>query len=299
MPNSIMASPSLTTHYRSKPVTNQLSQAPATSAIAIRERTGSISTAEIMSVLKGEITGLHIQQAFSTEVAQEITANFVGSPALQERNDGVPGQYVGASHYRKDAATYFAASETARPYVDALLKNLVDPVRALFDALKRELHNQGIELRLARSEHGQANICRALSWSGGGGTFSLEPHDDVAQVLCAGNDYEFSAVAHNTVAALNFYPSMPGEGGNLRLWSHKPTVADRKSQGVETTGYPYSEAYLQTVPCRDFQLKAGDIALIDGGFVHGVTKQSGNGKRRVLLNCFFGFARPDLVLWWT
>ncbi|MES0120192.1 hypothetical protein NKK52_30105 [Mesorhizobium sp. C277A] len=278
--------------------TNQVSQAPATSPVAIRERTGLISTADIISVLKGEITALHIRQAFSTEIAEEITANFSGSPGLKERRDGVPGQYVGASHYRKDAATYFAEAETSRPYIDALFENLVDPVRALFDALKRELRKLGIELRLARSEHGQANVCRALSWSGSG-TFSLDPHDDVAQVLCAGNDYELSAVAHNTVAALNFYPSMPEEGGNLRLWSHKPTVTDRKSQGVETTGYPYSAAYLEGVPCRDFQLRAGDIGLIDGGFVHGVTGQSGNGKRRLVLNSFFGFARPDLVLWWT
>ncbi|CCV09235.1 conserved hypothetical protein [Mesorhizobium metallidurans STM 2683] len=67
---------------------------------------------------------------------------------------------------------------------------------------------------------------------------------------------------------------------------------------METTGYPYSAAYLETVPCRDFQLKAGDIALIDGGFIHGV-RHSGNGKPRLVLNSFFGFARPDLVLWWT
>ncbi|TIX46204.1 MAG: hypothetical protein E5V36_02480 [Mesorhizobium sp.] len=277
---------------------SQISQVPAISPVSIRERIGSINTAEIISVLKGELTALHIKQAFSTEVAEEITTNFIGSSGLRERKDGVPGQYVGASHYRKDAATYFTDAENARPYVDALFKNLVDPVRAVFVALKRELHNQGIELRLARSEHGQANVCRGLSWSGTG-TFSLDPHDDVAQVLRAGDDYELSAVAHNTVAALNLYPSMPEEGGNLKLWSHKPTVADRISQGVETTGYPYSAAYLEAVPCREFELKTGDIALIDGGFVHGVTGQSGDGKRRLVLNCFFGFARPDLVLWWT
>ncbi|RUV34055.1 MULTISPECIES: hypothetical protein [unclassified Mesorhizobium] len=277
---------------------SQISQVPAISPVSIKERTGSINTAEIISVLKGELTALHIKQAFSTEVAEEITTNFIGSSGLRERKDGVPGQYVGASHYRKDAATYFADAENARPYVDALFKNLVDPVRAVFGALKRELHNQGIELRLARSEHGQANVCRGLSWSGTG-TFSLDPHDDVAQVLRAGDDYELSAVAHNTVAALNLYPSMPEQGGNLKLWSHKPTVADRISQGVETTGYPYSAAYLEAVPCREFELKTGDIALIDGGFVHGVTGQSGDGKRRLVLNCFFGFARPDLVLWWT
>ncbi|ADV14820.1 hypothetical protein Mesau_05829 [Mesorhizobium australicum WSM2073] len=273
-------------------------QAPAISPVSIIKRIGSISTADIISVLKGETTALHVKQAFSTEVAEEISANFSVSTGLKQRKDGVPGDYVGASHYRKDAATYFAEAENARPYVEALFKNLVDPVRAIFSALKRELHNQGIELRLARSEHGQANVCRAISWSGSG-TFSLDPHDDVAQVLCAGSGYELSSVAHNTVAALNFYPSMPEEGGNLRLWSHKPTVADRKLQGVEATGYPYSAAYLKTVPCREFQLKAGDIALIDGGFVHGVTGQSGNGKPRLVLNSFFGFARADLVLWWT
>ncbi|WP_027155856.1 hypothetical protein [Mesorhizobium sp. WSM2561] len=277
---------------------DQVSQAPAISPLSLAERTGSISTAEIISVLKGDITGLHIKQAFSSEVAEEITANFIRNPGLKERKDGVPGQYVGASHYRNDAATYFAQAEDARPFVNALFGTLVDPVRGVFDALKRELHNQGIELRLARSEDGQANVCRALSWSGTG-MYALEPHDDVAQVVSAGSNYEIPAVADNTVAALNFYASMPEEGGNVRIWSHKPTVTDRKSQGVETTGYPYSAAYLDAFPCHDFQLKAGDIVLIDGGFVHGVTRQSGNGKRRLLLNCFFGFARPDLVLWWT
>ncbi|UVO30418.1 2OG-Fe(II) oxygenase [Bradyrhizobium arachidis] len=278
-------------------VTAQLPQTPAISPIAIRERGGSISTAEILSVLRGEITGLHIKQAFGIALAEEIAANFSHNPGLKERKDGVPGQYIGASHYRKDAATYFGDSEKARPFVRALFADLVDPVRGLFDALKGELQNQGIELRLARSEHGQANICRAFCWSGAG-MYALEPHDDVAQVLCAEDNYEIAAVANNTVVALNLYLSMPEKGGELRIWSHKPTVTDRKSQDVETTGYPYSAAYLKGIPYRDLVLKAGDIALIDGGFIHGVTRESGNG-RRLLLNCFFGFARPDLVLWWT
>ncbi|MTV19105.1 MULTISPECIES: hypothetical protein [Bradyrhizobium] len=278
--------------------TIQASRAPAISPLKITERTGSISIPEIILVLKGDITGLHIRQAFSIELAEQITTNFTRNPGLKERKDGVPGQYVGASHYRKDAATYFAESENARPFVDALFGNLVDPVRGLFDALKRELHNQGITLRLASSVHGQANVCCALCWSGAA-TYALEPHDDVAQVLCAGADYELPAAGKNTVVALNLYTSMAEEGGNLRIWSHKPTVADRKSQGVEKTGYPYSAAYLEAIPCRDFQLKAGDITLIDGGFIHGVTRQSGNGKRRLLLHSFLGFARPDLVLWWT
>lgn len=279
-------------------VTAKVPQAPAISPVQIRERTGSIRTAEIISMLKGEITGLHIRQGFSIEVADEITTNFADSPGLKERKDGVPGQYIGASHYRKDAASYFAEAENTRPFVDALFGDLVDPVRGLFDALRRDLHNHGIELRLASSKYGQANICRAICWSGTG-TYALEPHDDVAQVLYAGKEYDIAAVAKNTIVALNFYPSMPEQGGNLRIWSHKPTATDRQSQGVETTGYPYTSAYLDAFPSHEFQLQAGDIALIDGGFIHGVTGQVGNGKRRLLLNCFFGFARPDLVLWWT
>lgn len=276
-------------------VTTQASKAPAISPLVIRERAGSICTAEIISVLKGEISGLHIRQGFSTEVADEITAKFACNPGLKERKDGVPGQYIGASHYRKDAAGYFAEAENEQPFVDALFGNLVDPVRGLFDALRRELHKHGIELRLATSGHGQANICRAICWSGTG-TYALEPHDDLAQVQCAD---DLAAVAKNTVVALNFYPSMPDEGGDLRIWGHKPTAADRKLQGVETTGYPYSAAYLNAVPSCEFKLRAGDIALIDGGYIHGVTRQVGNGNRRLLLNCFLGFARPDLVLWWT
>ncbi|SFN92812.1 hypothetical protein SAMN05216573_12744 [Bradyrhizobium sp. Rc3b] len=278
--------------------TAQLSETAAISPLVIRERTGTICTAEIISVLKGEITALHIKGGFSIEVADQITANFVSNPALKERNDGVPGQYVGASHYQKDAASYFAESRNAQTSVGALFGTLVDPVRGLFEALKRDLHTQGIELRLARAAHAEANICRALSWSGAG-PYVLEAHDDVAQVLCAGKDYELAGVARNTVVALNFYASMAEKGGDLRIWSHKPTAIDRKSQGVEKTGYPYSITYLEPIPYHDFSLKAGDIALIDGGFVHAVTRQSANGKRRLVLNCFLGFARPDLVLWWT
>jgi len=275
-----------------------VSHAPAISPLTIKERVGSISTTDIISILKGEITGLHIKKAFSNEVAEEITHNFSRNPGLRERKDGVPGQYVGASHYRKAAVNYFADSEDARPFIDTLFGDIVDPVRGIFDALKRDLQHRGIELRLAQSEHGQANICRAISWCGSG-PYALAPHDDVAQVLCAGSDFELSAVAENTVVALNFYPSMATEGGDLRIWSHKPTAVDRKAQGIETTGYPYSTTYLETVPYRDFELRAGDIALIDGGFIHGVTSKLGGEKSRLVLNSFFGFARPDLVLWWT
>ncbi|EIG61159.1 2OG-Fe(II) oxygenase [Bradyrhizobium sp. WSM1253] len=277
-------------------MTTQASQTPTISPLAIKERTGSISTAEIISVMKGEITAVHIKNGFSVEVGDEITANFTANGGLKERKDGVPGQYVGASHYRKDASAYFAEAEEARPFVDALFANLADPVHGLFEALRRELHNQKIELRLSRSKHGQANLCRAVCWSGSG-TYALEPHDDAAQVLCGGSDYDISSVANNTIVALNFYPSVAEQGGNLRIWSHKPTVKDRKSQGVETTGYPYSDAYLKHIPCHDFELKAGDIAVLDGGFIHGVTPFTRN--RRLVLNSFFGFARPDLVLWWT
>lgn len=168
--------------------------------------------AKIISVLKGEITALHIRQAFCTEVAEEITASFARNSGRRERKDGVPGEYIGASHYRKDAASYLGEAENARPFVDALFGDLVDRVRGLFDALRRELRNQSIELRLTPSERGQANICRAICWSGTG-AYALEPHDDVAPVLCAGSDYEISAVANNAVVALKFYPSIPEQGG--------------------------------------------------------------------------------------
>jgi hypothetical protein len=257
-----------------------------------------INTTDIISVLKGNITALHISGAFNEDVARVITGNFTHNSGLTERKDGVPGQYIGASHYKKDAKSYFTESSNTEKHTEALFGDLADPVRGVFDALSRTLRKQGIELRRAKSQFGQANMCRTLCWSGTG-NYALEPHDDVAQVLWAGDDYELRAVSENTVVALNFYPSLPDEGGNLRIWEHKPTVADRKAQGVEKTGYPYSPEYLKGIPYHDFELKAGDMVLIDGGFVHGVTKQSGNGSKRLLLHCFVGFCRPDLVLWWT
>ena len=267
-------------------------------AFVISQKTGAISITDVIAVLKGDMTGLHVKDGFSPQIAAAMTENFFSNPGLKQRRDGVPGQYVGASHYRMSAAHYFRECEEARPAIEALLGAMVDPVRALFDALKRELAREGIELRLAQSGEGRANVCRATCWSGAG-TYVLEPHDDVAQVLFAGDDYELVKVAENTVVALNFYPNTAEEGGNLRVWDRKPTAEDRKTHGVETTGYPYPLTSLNGARHHDFLLEAGDIVLIDGGYVHGVTKQSGNGKPRLLVHAFLGFARPDLVLWWT
>lgn len=264
----------------------------------IVERTGSVRLTDFIGVLKGEIAGVHVKEAFNAHVADELTRNFFDNPGLRQREIGVLAQNIGASQYSAGAREYFTESESTRDHIDHLLGAMVDPVRSLFEALGRELGRQGIELRLTRSEHGQANVCRASCWTGTD-AYSLEPHDDVAQVLTAGSDYELAPVAENTVVAVNFYPSVPGGGGSLRVWDHRPTAEDRRRQGVETTGYPYSDAYLQGMHYRDLLLGAGDIVLLDGGLVHGVPKQLGDGRPRLLLNGFAGFARPDLVLWWT
>lgn len=253
---------------------------------------------DAIGVLKGEISGLHVKAAFNSQVADQLTRNFFDNPGLKQREIGVLAQNIGASQYSAEAKDYFTESESTRGDIDHLLGPMVDPVRGLFEALRRELDRDGIELRLTRSPHGQANVCRASCWTGTD-AYSLEPHDDVAQVLTAGDDYELTPVALNTVVAVNFYPSVPEGGGSLRVWDHKPTAQDRRAQGVETTGYPYSNAYLQGIDHHDLVLDAGDIVLLDGGFVHGVPKQLGDGRPRLLLNGFAGFARPDLVLWWT
>ncbi len=170
-------------------------------------------------------------------------------------------------------------------------------MRAIFSILSQKLGEDGGTLKLASSNHGCANYCRALCWTGTG-QYALKPHDDVAQVKHAGDGYEFVATANHEVIAVNFYPSMPIHGGDLRIWNYKPTVEEKHQAGLERTGYPYCESMLVDKEYWDLGVSEGDLLLINGGYVHGVTRQSDEG-RRVLLHAFLGFTTENDALWWT
>jgi hypothetical protein len=265
--------------------------------LKVIKRTGIILTSDILDVMRGRAAALHIKGAASRETCEKIVDNFDRNNGVLERRDGVPGRYIGSSHFKKSAAEYFSESTLNRPHISALLGDVVDPIRAVFSLLTHKLEEDGRSLRLAAAEEGRANYCRALCWTGTG-QYALKPHDDVAQVEHAGEGYEFTAAARHEVVAVNFYPSMPQHGGDLRIWNYKPTMTEKLDAGLEKTGYPYAEPLLADKEYWDLGVSTGDLLLLNGGYVHGVTRQSNEG-RRVLLHAFVGFVNDNDAVWWT
>lgn len=266
-------------------------------AFRIIKRDGLILTSDILELIFGQATALHIRGAATRETCDAIVRNFEASEGILERRDGVPGRFIGSSHYKKTADAYFAESEVNRPYINALLGDVVDPMRAIFNLLNSKLQDRGGTLRLAEGEKGRANVCRALCWTGQG-EYALEPHDDAAQVMYAGEGFEFVNAVRRAVVAINFYPSMPDQGGDLRIWNYRPTHEEKVAAGLEKTGYPYGSDLIEGKDYWDLGVREGDLVLIDGGYVHGVTRQSDTGKR-LLLHAFCGLVGAQDAVWWT
>ena len=266
-------------------------------SMTIVKREGLILTSDLLDVMRGRVAVVHVKGAASRESCRQIVKNMDANQGIQDRNDGVPGQYIGSSHYRKAAREYFFESSMNRPHIQALLGDVVDPLRAVFGVLSQKLTDERGTLRLASTDDGRANYCRALCWTGTG-RYALEPHDDVGQVEHAGDGYDLAAASRYEVVALNFYPSMPEQGGDLRIWDYKPSAEEKRELGLEKTGYPYPESVLADKDYWDLGVSAGDLLLINGGYVHGVTRQSDEG-RRVLLHAFVGFINDREAVWWT
>jgi len=269
----------------------------AASAFKIIKRNGLILTSDILAVMTGSASALHIKGAATKETCERIARNFNENEGVMIRKDGVDGKYIGASHFKKGCQAYFEESSRNKRYIDALLGDVLDPVRAAFSLLDMTLSERGGSIRLASSSVGKANYCRALCWTGQN-AYALEPHDDLAQVLHAGEGYEFVDVAKHQVVAVNFYPSMPEQGGDLRIWNYKPTPEEKEVHGLAKTGYPYTPDLLDEKEYWDLGVNAGDLVLLNGAFVHAVTKQSRQGTR-LLLHAFMGFVDETHAVWWT
>ena len=267
------------------------------SEFRIIKRDGLILTSDILELMSGKAAVLHVRGAATRETCGALVQNFKTSAGIFERHDGVPGRFIGSSHFKKTADAYYAESDANRPHVEALLGDVVDPIRAIFSLLDSKLRESGGGLRLAKGNNGRANYCRALCWTGQG-DYALKPHDDTAQVAHAGNGFDFVEVARRAVIAVNFYPCMPDQGGDLRIWNYRPTPEEKRAAGLEKTGYPYGAELVGEKDYWDLGIRERDLVLIDGGYVHGVTRQSDSGTR-LLLHAFCGLVDDHNAVWWT
>lgn len=107
---------------------------------------------------------------------------------------------------------------------------------------------------------------------------------------------EFPGALDETVASfltLNWYLSMPEEGGETLVWRHPWRPVDEPYRD----GYGYSEEVVRDDPFVTVRPSAGDAVIFDSRNYHAVRRVRGNG-RRVTLSFFLGVTgRGPLAIW--
>lgn len=243
-----------------------------------------------------------VRNAIDRAICDRFASNFWGlidRRGSSRVNDGaVEVSQVGATQYSYSSAEYLARSARTRDDVEDLFAGLDAAGR---EQIQREdlftslLAGAGLAFRPARYQGAAVNACAARSWKNTG-AFSLEPHEDAAQLAIARRDgFEIGAVRH-VVSAVVVATDAHG-GGALRIWDWAPDDEARAALALAETGYPYPAAVADRFPSVEIQTRAGDFVLLRGEFVHAVEPTWRPG--RVSVSRFIGRLGSDEVVYWT
>jgi len=229
----------------------------------------------------------------SAETCKSISKSFYCRDGAKPRVDNVPGVMVGESHYFKAPADYYRMCQEQKASVEELFSNAEDPVRRIYSIIE---NHRGVDVRPALWDGQEALHTRAIAWKEiVGSPHLLRPHDDVSQVFCDRNDgWEIQQV--NTLIALNFYAQCQAGHGMLRVYDLKCTPDLAKRFDLEGIGYPYPQDFLNGFDYIDIPVQTGDVVMLDGSFIHGVTKSSAD---RLVLNSFVGEVSEREAVYWT
>lgn len=244
-------------------------------------------------LVRNRVDAVWIHGFAKGDVCDAIAENFQKSSALLPRKDNVPGLMVGESHYAKTPSAYYETCRQSCESVDSLFEGTEDPVRRLYTTVGRHLERN---VRAAHFAHGEALHTRAIAWQDRpSSSFLLQPHDDVSQVFCERNR-GWEIVDIRTLLAVNFYASCKAGQGMLRVYDlrHSPELAMQAK--VEGVGYPYPAELLSSTRYTDLAVRTGDLVLLNGAFIHGVTRSQ---EHRIVLNSFLGDLRDDELIYWT
>lgn len=247
-------------------------------------------------IAHGKCIGVIIQDFLTGQECRKITENFMNSPEVKDRGDGVAGKSIGADLYKAMPSEYLEKTQQQRRAVSELFQDTVNVPLKLRETIQR-IMPQGSVVRPACAFGIEFNHVRAVRWTDNG-THALKFHDDQAQLMDPGQ----AALETSRVqwpVAFNVYPSVSETGGGLEVYNIAPDDASRAALGVSCTGYPYP---LELLEGRFAKLtimpKAGDLVILSGRFVHGV-QGIGGQLPRILLNHFGGHIDPTTFVTWS
>jgi hypothetical protein len=268
------------------------------SAFRIHETNGPVDIAAVREVLNGNLAAYHVHDFISSEICEQIMANFWTSsdrvPRYGEGEDGVEAYLIGASHYGKPTLTYLQEALACKNGVDALYVGVINPVAAFRDTLRAS----GMAVRAAALDGLPAGDSKAVYWNNVG-TFLLEPHDDLAQVKDPIQaDFEIQEVSR--VMAVNIYAAVAEGSGQLKVWNVEPDYETRVELGLSNEGFPYPAEPLADFPSMLIEVRTGDLCVVNGNLVHAVVRgNTTTPKSRLLLTCFMGLNLNNELIWWT
>lgn len=271
----------------------------------LHETDGVVDVDAVLRVLRGDLAAYRITNFISAEDCHRITENFWNSsrrtPRYGDGEDGVEGYILGASHIEKSTQDYLDEVEKSADAVRELYDGTINPLADFRRRLAGSADLTGV--RSAVHDGRPAGDSKAVCWNKSG-EYLLMPHDDLAQLsdpMQAG----FEVQQVNRVMAVNAYPSVPTDTGQIKLWNVEPDDESRQRLGLTYSGFPYPPECLAGHESVVVGVRTGDLCVIDGNLAHAVLggvptgPDAGLGPaRRLLLTCFTGRIGDDLV-WWT
>jgi hypothetical protein len=253
---------------------------------------------DITRVLRGELAGCIFRGAISAPLCREIARNFWSHPLRRQRSDDVPAYFLGTYHYRKPLDDYFAEAAAYREAARDVFAGCENVFERVVSSVSTVLAEDHVSIRVAEHNGRRASEFVMRSWCGPG-RFSLQPHEDGAQLSCAvQRGFEIQRVADSAVVAVNLCVENPG-AGELHFWNIEPDAESRARLGLEETGYPYPTALLDGFDKLTIPIRVGDVYFFNGGHVHAVGAQETTTGFRSTISSLMGFADPRTVIYWS
>jgi len=250
-------------------------------------------------IINGNKAGVVFRHLISNDVCQKISSNFWKSPKLYTRCYEAPANCVGTFHYAKDLKDYLDQAEESTHFLDRLFGGTVNIFETIISAIGAQLGKNGMTIRLAQHDGRSASPFVVRSWIGGS-SYSLLPHEDVAQCSAPNQaGFEIQKAAKNPLVVVNICVENSLNWGNLHYWNIIPNAQCRDSLGLTHKGAPYPESKLVGIEKQVLPMRSGDVYCFNGKAVHAFSSLGSLNDKRATISFFMAKLDDNTVIYWA